>query len=1056
MPEPTPASPGNDHNHVSGARPAHEDSDATVDRPAEAPTGAGTPTTAGLRFRIVRPHARGSLGAVFVAHDQELDRQVALKEIQQRHADDPGSRARFLLEAEITGGLEHPGIVPVYGLGHYPDGRPFYAMRFIKGDSLQEAIQRFHRGDDTGRDPGERALALRQLLGRFVDVCNAVAYAHSRGVLHRDLKPGNIMLGKYGETLVVDWGLAKAVGRTEPDADGQEAALRPRSGSGVTATQAGAVVGTPAYMSPEQAAGRLDRLGPASDIYGLGATLYTLLTGRAPVRGKHAGEVLEKVRRGEVVPLRRLRADIPAALEAICLRAMALKPKNRYATALDLAADVEHWLADEPVAAYPEPWTTRARRWARRHRPLVAGVAAAALVAVLLGGAGWWWLEQQAAEQREEAARREERTRLAVETALEQGRALQRGARWAEAETILAQARAGLGEEGMDNLRQRLEQAQNNLRLVKELESIRLEKANLVDGKWNPAQAGPAYAAVFRGHGLDVLASDEVAAARRIAASPIKEQLVAALEDWAAEAPDDNTRARLLAVAQEADPDRAPFRDPAAWRSLFRLQRLAARPAVQRLSPVLLGIVANRLKALGGDHVSLLREAQRQHPADFWLNFEMGRALYFRRGRYGEAIGYYRAALAVRPQTSAVYTNLGLALKDQGDLDGAIAAWRQAVALDPNNAFAHTNLGNGLYAKGDLAGAIAAFRQAIARDRGLAPAYSHLAFVLYARGDKVAALAALREAIALFRQAIAQDPNDSKAQYNLAQALGLKGMIEGNLAEAEAAVRHAIALDPKNARPQYQLGIILRSRGDLDGAMAALHQAIALDPKYADAHGALGEILLKQGRFVEGCQAAQRALELLPADHPLHHTASRQLQAGQKLLELDGRLSAVLEGKAQPASPDEQLHLAFLCYQYKQYYAAAGRFYAAAFSADPRLAKNLVLRHRYQAACAAARAATGQGQDAGKLPDKERAGLRRQALIWLQEDLAAWTELAQRGPAQARAALQQTLQRWQQAPDLAGIRDEQALAKLPDAERTAWRQLWADVDALLKRTADKK
>ncbi len=194
----------------------------------------GVPSAAGQRFRILRPHARGGLGEVYVARDEELNREVALKQIQDRHADHADSRSRFLLEAEITGGLEHPGIVPVYGLGHYPDGRPFYAMRFIRGDSLKEAIDRFHRADrQPGRDPGERALALRQLLGRFVDVCNAVAYAHSRGVLHRDLKPGNVMLGPYGETLVVDWGLAKPVGRREgPDRRRRRRFVRRRAAVG--------------------------------------------------------------------------------------------------------------------------------------------------------------------------------------------------------------------------------------------------------------------------------------------------------------------------------------------------------------------------------------------------------------------------------------------------------------------------------------------------------------------------------------------------------------------------------------------------------------------------------------------------------------------------------------------------------------------------------------------------------------------------------------------------------------------------------------------------------
>src|SRR5207249_163049 len=223
------------------------------------------PTSSGLRFRILRPHARGGLGQVSVAHDEELHREVALKEIQERHADHPESRSRFLLEAEITGGLEHPGIVPVYGLGTYGDGRPFYAMRFIRGDSLQDAIKHFHEAEEPGRDPGQRALELRQLLGRFVAVCNTIGYAHSRGVLHRDLKPGNIMLGQYGETLVVDWGLAKPMNRRELDVDSSQGPLRPAAGSGSAPTLMGSAIGTPRYMSPEQASGRLDLLGPASD-----------------------------------------------------------------------------------------------------------------------------------------------------------------------------------------------------------------------------------------------------------------------------------------------------------------------------------------------------------------------------------------------------------------------------------------------------------------------------------------------------------------------------------------------------------------------------------------------------------------------------------------------------------------------------------------------------------------------------------------------------------------------------------------------------------------------
>jgi tRNA A-37 threonylcarbamoyl transferase component Bud32 len=206
------------------------------------------------RFRLLRLHDRGGLGELFVALDRELNREVALKQMQERHADDLQLRARFVVEAEVTGGLEHPGIVPVYGLGTYQDGRPFYAMRFIRGDNLKSAVERFHRDPELMHDLGKRSLERRRLLGRFLDVCNAVAYAHSRGVLHRDLKPGNIMMGKYGETLLVDWGLAKSVRRSEPALDISERTFAPGSGSGVQPTEFGSRVGTPAYMSPEQAA----------------------------------------------------------------------------------------------------------------------------------------------------------------------------------------------------------------------------------------------------------------------------------------------------------------------------------------------------------------------------------------------------------------------------------------------------------------------------------------------------------------------------------------------------------------------------------------------------------------------------------------------------------------------------------------------------------------------------------------------------------------------------------------------------------------------------------
>jgi serine/threonine protein kinase len=331
------------------------------------------------RFRVVRPFARGGLGEVFVAYDVELNREVALKEIQRAIAHDPTVRDRFLFEAEITGRLEHPGIVPVYGLGTYPDGRPYYAMKLVEGEPLADAVDRYHSDSLLDGDPSRRSLELRKLLRRLIDVCNAIEYAHGRGVVHRDIKPGNIIVGVHGETLLIDWGLAKASGRDDK-AHGAEGKWLGPTAAGVAETLPGSALGTPAYMSPEQAAGELERIGRRSDVYGLGATLYYVLTGRPPFTGASTAEVLDAVKRGEFPRPRAVAPSTDRALEAVCLRAMALRPEGRYETPRALAEEIERWMADEPVAAWPAPFSLRARRWARRHRTAVtAGAVAVAL-----------------------------------------------------------------------------------------------------------------------------------------------------------------------------------------------------------------------------------------------------------------------------------------------------------------------------------------------------------------------------------------------------------------------------------------------------------------------------------------------------------------------------------------------------------------------------------------------------------------------------------------------------------------------------------------------------
>jgi eukaryotic-like serine/threonine-protein kinase len=350
--------------------PAPLDGAGAADRPVPRPSAG--------RYQVVRLHATGGLGEVHVAEDVELNRPVALKRMRSLVVTDPDQFRRFLREAEITARLQHPGIVPVYGMAQDPDGGPAYAMRLIEGESLADAMSRFH---ESAKFDG---VQFRMLLQHFVVVCQAVAYAHSRGVVHRDLKPANIMLGQFGETYIVDWGLARVIERDEAERINGGATVRPAVDVNGEQTLMGSAIGTPAYMSPEQAAGRWDVLGPAVDVYGLGAMLYSILTGRPPIANDTWPAMQQKIQRGDYPPPRQVNSAVPRALEAVCRKAMEFEPDARYTSAQELAADVQRWLADEPVAADREPWRERVRRWGRRHRLLIAGLVAATFAGLVV------------------------------------------------------------------------------------------------------------------------------------------------------------------------------------------------------------------------------------------------------------------------------------------------------------------------------------------------------------------------------------------------------------------------------------------------------------------------------------------------------------------------------------------------------------------------------------------------------------------------------------------------------------------------------------------------
>jgi serine/threonine-protein kinase len=341
------------------------------------------------RFTVYTLHARGGLGNVYLARDHALGRDVALKEIQQRHLEQSGCVARFEFEAQISARLEHPGIIPIYGQGIHENGRPFYTMRFIRGETLRDAIARLHTIKSPATKPpafnsrSSAWLDLRGVLTRFVAVCNAVGYAHSQGVIHRDLKPSNVMLGPFGETLVLDWGLAR-VFQDPSSIVAQPGQAMPGEAGETRLTVAGSTLGTLEYMSPEQYEGNSEQIGPASDIFSLGATLYHLLTNQPPYQHKDRVVLARAIEAGQFPRPSAIRRDCPRALESICLKAMALRPEDRYAKATDMAADLERWLADEPVLAHREGVSSALGRWIRRHARFALLSACGCLFSVIV------------------------------------------------------------------------------------------------------------------------------------------------------------------------------------------------------------------------------------------------------------------------------------------------------------------------------------------------------------------------------------------------------------------------------------------------------------------------------------------------------------------------------------------------------------------------------------------------------------------------------------------------------------------------------------------------
>lgn len=382
-----PSSPGNDSATGNDAGSEASDFGDTVDYKPEYHS----------RYTLTQVHGEGGLGQVWLATDPALKREIALKRIRPGKDGSRDAQLRLIKEAQITGQLEHPNIIPVYELEHADNrGRPFYTMKFLRGKTLQEKIQAYHKKRKAGEDD---PLDLVELLTAFIDTCYAIAYAGARGIVHRDLKPQNIMVGDFGEVLVLDWGLAKKVGQPEEKREEREIELA--SVLDDTATHHGGVIGTPAYMAPEQAAGRNESVDARTDVYGLGAVLFCILAGISPHRGnktknriKDTQDLLTRISVGATPSVRDLDPTIPRPLDAICAKAMSHGHLDRYQDARELAKDVQRYIADESVSVVTESWRERAGRWLRKNRAWAQSLATSAVMVIAISIAFVWSLNR--------------------------------------------------------------------------------------------------------------------------------------------------------------------------------------------------------------------------------------------------------------------------------------------------------------------------------------------------------------------------------------------------------------------------------------------------------------------------------------------------------------------------------------------------------------------------------------------------------------------------------------------------------------------------------------
>ncbi|MGE0431343.1 MAG: tetratricopeptide repeat protein, partial [Planctomycetota bacterium] len=781
-------------------------------------------TAASLRqYRLGDELGRGGMGEVRAAIDNELRRQVAIKLLRS-----PGSAndaTQFVEEAQITGQLEHPNIVPVHQLGVDASGRPWLAMKKIDGVDLRERIRHSPRGLLD-------AAQLNDILEVFGKICDAIAFAHHRGVIHRDLKPANVMIGEWGEVLVVDWGLARPLASSTPSTVRTD-----RRDGASDITLDGDVFGTPAYMPPEQASGRIDEVDERADIFALGAILYEMLTLHVPYEGRNARETLAKATRRDLVPPRQRAPQraIPREIHAIVMKAMAARPADRYATVGDLRADLAAWTTHTRGSAWRDGPIASARKWAKRHPQLtLAGTLMVVATLVVATVVGQWQASERA---RELAVAENDRLRL---------------------ESERAELRDLAQRDQIDGLRERL-----GLK-VRETSAEALRQFN---AEWKKAkQAGRSEDALVRELGPRKV--DEILDAMN--------QLIDSAGDVGAvqlSAPDYYQRGLLRSVGKgdhagaledynrtlELDAD---FHPAYAGRAFVYLQLGDTRRALDDLDrAVQLLPDAENLANRGS--LRLHRDDIDGAQADFDRALELdarclpallGRANIHRiRKQWTAAVEVCTTALTLYPQSAVAWFGRGFAYEKLRDDAQAIADYDATLRLDPAHHGARLNRGEARSRTGDLIGALADLTYLLEQDPDNAEALTNRGNVRGRLGDEVGALQDVERAIQV-------NPQLPEAFNNRGSARHQRGDLEGALADFNA----AIALDDSYAMAIRNRGVVLDDMNDLDGAIRDYTRAIELDPLYAQAYFTRAISRRKKGDEAGALDDYTKALELAP------------------------------------------------------------------------------------------------------------------------------------------------------------------------------------------------